>query len=93
MATHIERIPTQNDGIGAEVFNNLLRVERTKLLAVFPVKQFWAFRFQKPMGRSQRQAALSPIEPGYSQANGHRLRIPRWQCAFRPYLRQLPDKG
>jgi hypothetical protein len=46
MATHVERLPTQNDGIGAEVLSNLLRIERIKLLVVFPVKQYRVFRVQ-----------------------------------------------
>ena len=93
MATHLERSPTQNDGIGAKVFSNLLCVERIKRLAVLPVKQFWVFRFQKPTGRSQRHVALSPIELGHPQANGHRLRIPNWHCAFGPYSQRLRDNG
>ena len=44
MATHIERLPTQKDGIGAKRLSNLFCVERIKLLAVFPVEQFWIFR-------------------------------------------------
>ena len=50
MAPHIERLPTQNDGVGAEVLSNLLCVERIKLPAVFPVQQFWVF----PGGTSVR---------------------------------------
>ena len=40
MATHIERLPTQNDGIGAEVLGNLLCVQRIKALAVSPIDYF-----------------------------------------------------
>ena len=36
MATHTKRLPTQNDGIGAEFFGNLPRVERIKLLERSP---------------------------------------------------------
>ena len=73
MAAHVERLPTEKDGIGAEVFSNLLRVERIKLLAVFPVKQFRVFRLQKPAGRSKRHVPLNPVEPGHSLTDGYSI--------------------
>jgi hypothetical protein len=38
MAPHVERLPTEQNGIGTEFFANLLCVERIKLFAVFPIK-------------------------------------------------------
>jgi hypothetical protein len=60
MAAHVERLPTQNDGIGAEVLSDLLWDERFKLLAVFPVKQVRVFRFQKPRGAEPEAGSAFP---------------------------------
>jgi hypothetical protein len=53
MATHIERLPTQKNGIGAEIPGNLLCVQGFKLLAVSPVEKFRVFRLQEPAGRGR----------------------------------------
>ena len=50
VAPHVKRLPAKQNGIGAEVLSNLLCVEQIKLLAVFPVQQFWVF----PGGTSVR---------------------------------------
>jgi len=64
MAPHVERLPTQQNGIGTEVLGNLLGVQGVKLLAVFPIEQFWVFRLQKPARWSQTQVAFSPGKTG-----------------------------
>src|SRR6266536_4196904 len=46
MTPHVERLPAEQNGVGAEVLGNLLYVQRIKLLAVFPVGQFRVSRFQ-----------------------------------------------
>jgi hypothetical protein len=50
MAAHVERLPAEKDGIGAKLLSNLSCVQRSELLVVFPVKQFWVFCFEEPSG-------------------------------------------
>src|SRR5437870_9947830 len=82
MAAHVKRLPTEKDGIRADGLSYVLRVERVKLLAVFPVKQFGIFRLQKPAGRSKRHVSLPRVELGHSLADGHRV-------GMRPALREV----
>jgi len=38
MTRHVKGLPTEQNGIRTDVLGNVVRVERMKLLAVFPVK-------------------------------------------------------
>jgi hypothetical protein len=50
MAPDVERLPTEQNGVGAKLLSNLLRGEQFKLFAVFPVEQFGSFVFKSQRG-------------------------------------------